>query len=91
MIDTVLQASKSDARLAALLDEAREYAQIYVLATQRHKGCEGTGELMTLREEFRDAIGKLVKYCKEKGYPCDLNTEAFDAAACELTSGAIRR
>lgn len=52
MIDAVLQASKSDARLAALLDEAREYAQIYLLARQRQKGCEGTGELMTLREEF---------------------------------------
>ena len=91
MIDIVLQASKSDARLAALLDEAREYAQIYVLAKERHKGCEGTGELMTLREEFRDAIGKLVKYCKEKAYPCDLNADDLDAAARELTSGAIRR
>ena len=91
MNDTGLLASKSDVRLAALLDEACEYAQIYLLAKQRHKGCEGTGELMTLREDFRDAIGKLVKYCGEKGYPCDINTEHPDEAALELTSGAIRR
>ena len=46
---------------------------------------------MTLREEFRDEIGKLVKYCGEKAYPCDLNVDDPDAAARELTSGAIRR
>lgn len=66
MIDSVLQASKSDERLAGLVDEAREYAQIYVLAKQRHKGCDGTGELMTLKEEFKDTVDKMVRYCKEK-------------------------
>lgn len=87
MIDQVLHASKSDARLATFFDEAREYAQIYVFAKQRHKGCEGTGELMTLREEFRDTIEKLVKYCGEKGYPCDIHAADLDAAALELTRG----
>jgi hypothetical protein len=41
---------------------------------------------MTLREEFRDAIGKLVKHCGEKGYPCDLNADDPDASARELIS-----
>jgi hypothetical protein len=86
MLNAILNASKSDARLAALLDEAREYAQIYLLAKQRHKGCEGTGELMTLREDFRDVIGKLVKHCAEKGCPCDMNADDPDAAARELIS-----
>ena len=86
MINDILNASKSDVRLAALLDDAREYAQIYLLAKQRHKGCEGTGELMTLREEFRDTIGKLVKYCGKKGYPCDIGADDPDAAARQLTS-----
>jgi hypothetical protein len=63
MFDTVLQASKSDAQLVMLLGEAREYAQIYLLAKDRKKGCEGTGELMTLREEFRDAVDKMVRSC----------------------------
>jgi hypothetical protein len=86
MLNAILNASKSDARLAALLDEACEYAQIYLLAKQRHKGCEGTGELMTLREDFRDVIGKLVTHCAEKGCPCDMNTGDPDAAARELIS-----
>lgn len=91
MIDVVLQASKSNARLAALLDEAREYAQVYLLAKERKKGCEGTGELVTLREEFRDVIEKLVRYCKENGYPLDLGPDDPDATARALTSEATRR
>ncbi len=91
MIDNILLAAKSDARLASLLDEAREYAQIYLLAKERKKGCEGTGELMTLREEFRDAIGKLVKYSGEKGYLCGLTPDDPDAAALALSINVIRR
>jgi hypothetical protein len=41
---------------------------------------------MTLREEFRDAIGKLVTYCGEKGYLCAINADDPDAAARELIS-----
>ncbi len=68
MLETILGASKSDARLAALIDEAREYAQIYLLARQRHKGCDGTGELVTLKEEFKDTVDKMVRYCKENNH-----------------------
>ena len=50
MIETIIKQSKSDGDLAALVDAAREYAQVYLLAKQRHKGCAGTGELMTLKE-----------------------------------------
>ena len=85
MIDTLLQASKSDARLGSLLDEAREYAQIYLLAKKRHKGCEGTGEFVTLREEFRDVLEKLSQYCREKGCAFELNSAEPDAAAHALT------
>ena len=84
MPETILSASKTDIHLAALVDEAREYAQIYLLAKQRRKGCDGTGELMTLREEFRDAVGNLVKYCGEKGYPCGITADDPDAAALAL-------
>jgi hypothetical protein len=80
MIDTILQASKSDASLATLLDEAREYAQIYLLAKQCHKGCDGTGELMTLKEEFKDTVDKMLSYCKEKCYlsgPCDYDPDSI--------------
>jgi len=66
MIETIINASKTDDHLAALVDETREYAQIYLLAKKRHKGCEGTGELMTLREEFKDIIEKMLLYCRNK-------------------------
>lgn len=91
MISDLAKKAVSDARLAGLLDEAREYAQVYLLAKQRHKGCEGTGELMTLREEFRDVIGNLVEYCGEKGYPCDISPDDPDAASRALTSDTNRR
>ena len=80
MIDRLLLASKSDSRLAVLFEEAREYAQIYLLAKQRHKGCEGTGELMTLKEEFNDAVDKLVRYGKGGNHltgPCDYDIDAL--------------
>lgn len=80
MIESILQASKSDARLAVLLDEAREYAQIYLLAKQRHKGCAGTGELMTLREELKDMVDTLIRYCKAKdplSGACDYDLDAL--------------
>lgn len=66
MLETILKESGSDAQLAALVDEAREYAQIYLLAKQRHKGCAGTGELTTLKEEFKDTIDKMIRYCRNK-------------------------
>jgi hypothetical protein len=80
MLEPILAASKSDSRLAALLDEAREYAQVYLLAKQRHKGCQGAGEIMTLKEELKDTIDKLIRYCKEKAYvtgPCDFEPDSI--------------
>ncbi len=68
MLNAIVAASQQDVRLAALVGEAREYAQIYLLAKQRHKGCSGTGELMTLKEEFKDTVDKMIRYCKEKQY-----------------------
>ncbi len=68
MLNAIVAASKQDARLTVFLDETREYAQVYLLAKQRHKGCGGTGELMTLKEEFKDTIDKMIRHCKEKGY-----------------------
>jgi hypothetical protein len=90
MIETIINASKSDARLVELLDEAREYAQVYLLAKERKKGCEGTGELMTLREEFRDVLGKLGRYCGEQGYQCDISPDDPDKAVRTLLSETVR-
>lgn len=45
MFNKIQQVSKSDSLLAKLFAEAKEYAQVYVLARQRQKGCDGMGEL----------------------------------------------
>ena len=87
MFNTIQQESKSDSQLAKLLDEAREYAQVYVLAKQRHKGCEGTGELMTLKEEFRDVIDKMIQYSQEKRYISQDVSCDIDAIADEINKG----
>jgi hypothetical protein len=88
MMNDILTASKSDGHLAALVEDSREYAQIYLLAKQRHKGCDGTGELMTLKEEFKDTVDKLVRYCREKNYLSGDCGYDPDSVAAELMNPA---
>ena len=68
MFNTIQQASKSDSHLDRLLAEARDFAQVYVLAKQRQKGCDGMGELAAMKEECRDVVDKVIKYSQEKEY-----------------------
>jgi hypothetical protein len=76
--------AKSDQRLLTLLAEAREYACVYVLARQRQKGCDGMGELATMKEEFRDTIDKMIQYAQERQYiPVDASYE-IDSIADEI-------
>ena len=84
MFDAIQQASKSDSQLAKLLAEAREYAQVYVLARQRQKGCDGFGEMTNLREEFRDVVDKVIQYCKEKKYISEVISYDIDSIAEEI-------
>lgn len=87
MINDIFNASKSDAHLAALIDEAREYAQVYLLAKQRHKGCDGTGEIMTLKEEFKDVVDKMILYCKKNNQlssDCNYDTDSFADALVKI-------
>jgi len=84
MFNTIQQASKSDSRLAELLDEAIEYAHVYVLARQRQKGCDGMGELATMKEEFRDVIDKVIQYFKEKKYISEVVAYDVDSIAEEI-------
>jgi len=76
MLNTIQRTSESDSQLAKLLAEAREFAQIYVLSSQRQKGCDGMGELATIKEEFREVIDKMIQYCKEK--KCISQDVAYD-------------
>ena len=68
IIPAIFEASKSDCQLAGLLENVQEYAQLYLLAKQRQKGCDGMGEVATLRDEFVFILEGMIKYCQEKGY-----------------------
>jgi len=89
MIKKILHNSSSDVELSKLLSVAMEYAEIYLLAKKRQKGCDGMGELTTIKEEFRDAVEKVIKYCKEKDYPSGDSFYDIDSAAREL-SGLVK-
>jgi septum formation topological specificity factor MinE len=87
MFNTIQQESKSDNQLAKLLVEAREYAQVYVLARQRQKGCDGMGELATMKEECRDVIDKVIQYSQEKKYISQSVSYDIDSLADEILKG----
>ncbi len=84
MIAAIFEASKSDAQLAKLLGEVSEYSSVYVLARLRQKGCDGMGELVTMREEFRDVVDKMIQYCKEKKYISEVPGYDIDSIADEI-------
>ncbi len=68
MLDSLQKKSGSDIKLAKLFDEVQEYAQIYLLAKQQQKGCNGMTQFVALRDEFKDALEAFFRYCREKEY-----------------------
>lgn len=87
MTETVSIAAKSDVLLAKYLGEVREYAQVYVLARQRQKGCDGMGELAAVKEEFRDVVDKVIQYCQGKKYISENIAYDIDLIADEIVRG----
>jgi len=84
MFNRIQQASKSDIQLAELLAEARDFAQVFMLVKQRQKGCDGMGELATLKEEFRDVVNKVIQYSQEKKYISEVISYDIDSIAEEI-------
>ncbi len=87
IIHDIPQLTKDDAPLARLFERVREYAELYLIAKQRQKGCDGMGEVTTLKDEFIYSMDRLIRYCKENGYifedvPYDIDSIAQDI--CEL-------
>jgi hypothetical protein len=72
MIDSITKMAEFDPCLGRLYAEAKEYAQLYLFAKKRHRGCDGLGEVNNLKDEFSAVLGKIAEYCKEKGIACDL-------------------
>lgn len=84
IISTIFEASKSDDRLAKLLENVQEYAQLYLIAKQRQKGCDGMGEVTTLKEEFVYNLKEMIRYCKEKKYLTGNITYEIDSIVFEV-------
>ncbi len=88
MIRKILDASKSDPGLASLVDEAREYAEMYLLAQNTQRGCvDGMGELATMKEELRDVLDKVIQCSQEKKYISDDISYDIDVVAREIVKG----
>ena len=87
MMKHIQEASALDQRLRELMANVKEYAEVYVLARQRQKGCDGMGELVTMKEEFRDVIDKMIKYCQEKNYISQDISYDIDSIADEIVKG----
>lgn len=68
MIETIQKFRQNDARLAQLYEQVQEYAQLYLIAKQRQKGCDGMGEVATLKDEFIYYMNEMIQFCKEKGF-----------------------
>ncbi len=68
MIEEILKYAESDTELKRLLENLEDYARVYVLARKRQKGCDGMGEVATLKDEFKSKIDEFITYCKTKGY-----------------------
>jgi hypothetical protein len=67
MIAKLQDLSKKDENLFSLLEKAREYARVYHFAKERQKGCNGMGEVATLKDEFNSVIKDLLYYTSDEG------------------------
>jgi|WetSurMetagenome_2_1015567.scaffolds.fasta_scaffold145725_2 hypothetical protein len=68
IIEIIQKFVPNDSQLARLFDRVQEYAELYLFAKQRQKGCDGMGEVATLKDEFIYSLNGLIRHCREKGY-----------------------
>jgi hypothetical protein len=68
IIDTIQKFVPDDVQLAQLFERVQEYAELYLIAKQRQKGCDGMGEVAMLKDEFIYSLNGMIRYCKENGY-----------------------
>ncbi len=87
--ETIQEFVQKDAQLARLFEKAKEYAELYIIAKQRQKGCDGMGEVATLKDEFMHSLNEMIRFCKAKDYllgdvSYDIDLIAHDI--CEIQS-----
>ena len=89
IIETIKELLQDDAELRRLFERVREYAELYLIAKQRQKGCDGMGEVATLKDELTYLTNGMIRHCKEKGYltgdgSCDIDLIARDICTLQL-------
>jgi len=86
IIRDIQDLKKDDTHLTRLFERVREYAELYLIAKQRQKGCDGMGEVATLKDEFVYSMDKLILHCKEKGYLSGDIPYEIDSIALEINN-----
>lgn len=84
IIETIQKFVSKDEQLARLYERVREYAELYLIAKQRQKGCDGMGEVATLKDEFSYSLNGIIQYCMEKGYLSGVVSYDIDTIAREI-------
>ncbi len=83
-LGTINQLINSDLELAKLFERVKEYAELYLIAKQRQKGCDGMGEVSTLKDELIYLMNKIISYCQEKKYISEYVTYDIDSISREI-------
>ena len=84
IIRDIQDLKKDDTHLTRLFERVREYAELYLIAKQRQKGCDGMGEVATLKDELIYLTNEMIRYCKEKGYLLGDVSDDIDSIAHDL-------
>jgi hypothetical protein len=85
IVETIQNFVPNDAHLARSFDRIREYAELYLMAKQRQKGCDGMGEVVTLKDELTYLMDEMIRYCKEKRYLSGDVSYDIDSTANEIS------
>jgi hypothetical protein len=86
MLRNISAIAEADNHAASLLCNARGCAEIFLLVMKRQKGCDGMGELAMIKEEFREAVDDLIRYCRDKEYLTENLQQDLQAVADMLIS-----
>ena len=84
IIRDIRDLKKDDTHLTRLFDKVQEYAELYLIAKQRQKGCDGMGEVATLKDEFIYSLNGMIRHCKEKGYLSEDISYEIDSIARDI-------
>jgi hypothetical protein len=90
VIETVQKFIPNDVQLLRLLERVQEYAELYLLAKQRQKGCDGMGEVATLKDEFSYSMDRMIRHCREKGYISGDARHDTDSIAMDIVKEVMR-